>query len=129
PALEWQIDPQVLYGLLNIPNLEVDNIKHVERQKRTFSGKDIARVEQIVRAYGFKSWLITPASTKLLIRGEAKGLQYISPLSHLCSTLAQAFRAKKYTVSLSFFCGFHVHEDDKYYGGGAMLRNWIAQLF
>ncbi|KAF2824204.1 hypothetical protein CC86DRAFT_51818 [Ophiobolus disseminans] len=50
-----------------------------------------------------------------------------SPMTVVCATMARGFRRPPIIVSLTFFCGYHLVNDDNK-GGLAMIRSLLAQL-
>ena len=90
--------------------------------------EDRGRAEQVIETHHFRNWIINPGSAKLLVHGDFDAEQNISPFSVLCATVLQAFRMQRgATISLVFFCGRHLAEDE-YQGGAAMIRSLLAQL-
>ena len=76
----------------------------------------------------FRNWLTKPASTELLIHGAADADEEGSGVSLLSATLFQALGTKERYIRLAFFCGLHTEADDRFVGGTAMVKSFIAQL-
>ncbi|RGP68714.1 hypothetical protein FSPOR_5185 [Fusarium sporotrichioides] len=89
--------------------------------------QDRGRAQQIVTMPLFHSWINSARSTKLLVHGDFRDTEYVSPLSTLCTVLALAFRQGGRFISLVFFCGRHLVWND-YHGGVVMIRSLIAQI-
>jgi hypothetical protein len=123
------IDTTSLRDLLNIPDLDISDIKFSIDSRNLILFKLRSRSEQLVTTPQFNSWLVKPKSRKLLVHGDFKnGPNYIPPLSLLCATLTQVLRKRERYISLIFFCGSHVETDEGPVGGRAMIRSIIAQL-
>jgi hypothetical protein len=127
---ESYIDYAGSRDLLNIPDLDQTDIKHITESRNMIPAKYRSRSEQLVNTQQFKDWLVLPKSRELLVHGDftSGAPNYISALSLLCATLTQVLRTRDRYVSLVFFCGSHIEEDDGPTGGKAMIRSLIAQL-
>ncbi|KAF1955393.1 hypothetical protein CC80DRAFT_536340 [Byssothecium circinans] len=125
---EYHITPQQLYNLVDIAIVQSEDLQQIERRRASLPTKDVALAEQIIQTQPFTIWLRKPVSTRLLVHGNSQGIQYVSPLTLLCSTLSQTLQQKQNFVSLIFFCGLHIDQGDPNTGGSAIIRSFIAQL-
>lgn len=115
-------------GALTIYELDKSDLRNVKDQAVPIRYR--SRTRQILQTSQFKNWIVMPGSCELLIEGDFQPStpHYISALSQFCATLTHALRAKDQYMSLVFFCGSHVEEDDHFVGGRAMAASLIAQL-
>ena len=68
-------------------------------------------------------------SRELLVQGEieSRGTYHTSELSLFSATLIQALRTRDRYISLVFFCGYHI-EDDELADGQVMMKSLINQV-
>ena len=118
------------WGLHNIIDLDQTDIKHITETRDLIPLGYRSRCEQLVTTQQFKDWLAVPKSRKLLVHGDfTSGVpNHVLALSLLCATLTKVLRTRSRYVSLVFFCGSHIEEDDGPMGGRVIMRSLIAQL-
>lgn len=121
------LTPRQLWSQLSIPNIDEVDLQHIAGRAEEMFQQDRGRAQQIVTMSLFRSWIDSAHSTKLLIHGNFRAAEGVSPLSILCILLALAFRQTGRFISLVFFCGRHLVWDD-YHGGAVMIRSLIAQV-
>ncbi|TRX87794.1 hypothetical protein FHL15_011316 [Xylaria flabelliformis] len=126
--------PRELWLRLHIPNFDETDLQYILHNAGETIFEDRDRAEQVLATQHFRAWIVSPGSAKLLVHGDfadtAAANRPVSPFSVLCATVVKALRlsvAEGKTISLVFFCGRHL-VDDEYNGGGAMIRSLIAQL-
>lgn len=124
------IDTSAVLVLLNIANIDLIDLQNITERRQTMPLKYRSRAEKIVNTQQFRDWAVLPTSRELLVHGDLMfaTTNKISALSLLCATLMQALRTRQNYISLVFFAGCHVDEDDGHSGGHAMMRSMIAQL-
>ncbi|KAF8861121.1 hypothetical protein BDZ45DRAFT_740720 [Acephala macrosclerotiorum] len=124
------LDMNGLRDLLNIPDLDLIDIAHITETQNLIPARLRSRSEQLVTTPQFNNWLVLPKSRELLVHGDFDSISpnYISALSLLCATLTKAMRTRRSYISLVFFCGLHVEEDEGPVGGKTMVQSLIAQL-
>ncbi|KAH0499050.1 hypothetical protein TgHK011_006267 [Trichoderma gracile] len=127
------VNSSSILEILNIPlDLDSVDLQAVKDYSYRLPRKYHARAVQVTQTQEFRQWIVTPTSTRLLIHGDFSphGLDShrVSPLSFFCFLLVHMLRAREKYVTLVFFCGFHVEEEDSNVGGAAMMRSFIAQL-
>ncbi|KAH6874047.1 hypothetical protein B0T10DRAFT_588237 [Thelonectria olida] len=130
-TVERHISPQELLELIDIPNLVVGDMEHIEQKRQTrVPVAERARAEHLVHTTQIKEWLVSPASSQILVHGNYGGRRQISGLTLFCTSLARSLaeRAPRF-LHLVFFCGLHDEPHaDKYTGGRAMIQSFICQL-
>ncbi|KAI0468397.1 hypothetical protein F4859DRAFT_490319 [Xylaria cf. heliscus] len=126
--------PYDLLSRLYIPDLDEADIQHILRNAGETILEDRGRAEQVLATPHFRAWIMSPGPSKLLVHGDfadsAAANRPLSPFSVLCATVVKALRlsgAEGKTISLVFFCGCHL-VDNEYSGGGVMIQSLIAQL-
>ncbi|KAI1737675.1 hypothetical protein F4680DRAFT_427593 [Xylaria scruposa] len=125
--------PRELWMRLHIPNFDETDLQHILHNAGETMLEDRDRAEQVLSTQHFRAWIVSPGSAKLLVHGDfadTAAARSVSPFSVLCATVVKALRlsvAEGKTISLIFFCGRHL-ANDEYNGGGAMIRSLIAQL-
>lgn len=127
------VNSSSILEILIIPlNLDSVDLQTVKDYSYRLPRKYHARAVQVTQTREFRQWIVTPTSTRLLIHGDFSphGLDShrVSPLSFFCFLLVHMLRARERYITLVFFCGFHVEEEDGNVGGAAMMRSFIAQL-
>ncbi|KAI0457387.1 hypothetical protein F5B21DRAFT_93390 [Xylaria acuta] len=130
--LPWT--PRELWSRLHIPNFDETDLQYILHNVGEIILEDRGRAEQVLATPHFHTWIVSPSSTKLLVHGDfadtAAAGRPVSPFSVLCATLVKALRlsvAEGKVISLVFFCGCHL-ADNEYSGGGAMIRSLLSQL-
>ncbi|XEV04590.1 hypothetical protein FSHL1_009877 [Fusarium sambucinum] len=121
------LTPRQVWSRLSIPNIDEEDLQHIAARAEEMFQKDRGQAQQIVTTSLFRSWIDSTQSTKLLVHGNFRSAEDVSPLSTLCTVLALAFRQAGRFISLVFFCGRHLVWDE-YYGGAVMIRSLIAQI-
>lgn len=111
-----------------MPAIEIPDSQLVNGRREQLPSKDRMRTEQLTQTRHFKNWLSTIGSTSLLVHGDSRGIQRISALSLFCSEFTQLLMERSNFVSLVFFCGCHIDEDDAFAGSSAIMGSFIAQL-
>ncbi|KAI0183770.1 hypothetical protein EV127DRAFT_446185 [Xylaria flabelliformis] len=126
--------PRDLWLSLHISNFDETDLQYILHNAGETILEDRDRAEQVLATQHFRAWIVSPGSAKLLVHGDftntAAANRPVSPFSVLCATVVKVLRlsvAEGKTISLVFFCGRHL-VDDEYNGGGAMIRSLIAQL-
>lgn len=127
------VNSSSILAMLNIPlDLDSVDLQAVKEHSYRLPRKYHARAVQVTQTREFRQWIVAPTSTRLLIHGEfpphTLDWHRVSPLSFFCFLLVHMLRARERYVTLVFFCGFHVDEDDGNVGGAAIMRSFIAQL-
>ncbi|KAL6858457.1 hypothetical protein J3F83DRAFT_750862 [Trichoderma novae-zelandiae] len=127
------INSSSILDILNIPrDLDSVDLQAVKDYSYRLPRKYHARAVQVTQTREFRQWIVTPTPTRLLIHGDfslhALDSGRVSPLSFFCFLLVHMLRARERYVTLVFFCGFHVDEEDCNVGGAAIMRSFIAQL-
>lgn len=133
PVVEWHISQETLRRVLDTPDLDIVDIDFISDRKTQFPAKQRLRTEQIISTDLFRNWIVLPSSAKLLIKWDShrpRTIGGISPLSVFCTTMAQALQTKENFVSLLWFCGRHMDEDEGSSQVGAipMITSLIDQL-
>lgn len=121
---------QTLLHLLGIPDISISDLQRVKQLGSTLSQSDKRKGDQIPQRELFRQWMGSLKPSKLLIHGSFRGSRAISPLSLLTATLTEALRADQVSfVSLVFFCGCHIDQDENTTSGGIVLiKVLISQL-
>lgn len=119
--------PRDLWMRLNIPNLDEVDLQKVLNSASDVIYSDRGRAQQMIQTRHFRNWMLTSTSSKLLVHGDFDTTSKISPFSILAATMTQGFRTSPNIISLVFFCGQHLYNDE-YHGGSVMIRSLIAQL-
>ncbi|KAK4226039.1 hypothetical protein QBC38DRAFT_500777 [Podospora fimiseda] len=102
-------------------------------QSRLVSSSKL-NLDRILTSQKFNTWFVSPHSTKLLIHGTASHLiQYTSILSLFATTFLQTLRqspqaGRNNIISLIFFCGLHLNQQDPHKGGRGILLSFLSQL-
>ncbi|KAF8853903.1 hypothetical protein BDZ45DRAFT_62075 [Acephala macrosclerotiorum] len=127
------IEPQELLDWIDIPDVASADLERLNERRQTWVlGNEQARAEQLVRSSQFKDWMVSGASSQLLVHGDYEGQRYVSGLSLFCSSFVQSLAAKAplpHFIPLIFFCGLHTDRyTDKHTGGRAIIQNFICQL-
>jgi hypothetical protein len=119
--------PRDLWVQLNIPNLDDIDIQRVLNSAADVTYSDRGRAQQTIQTRLFRNWMLSTHSAKLLVHGDFDHPAKISPFSILAGTVSQGFRSSARIISLVFFCGQHLYNDE-HHGGTAMIRSLFAQL-
>ncbi|ETS84739.1 hypothetical protein PFICI_02764 [Pestalotiopsis fici W106-1] len=120
--------PQDIWYRLHMPSIDDDDLRHVLTQTELIIHEDRGRIQQLLENQIFREWMARSNSTRLLVHGDFRTPQDISPLSVICTILSYAFRnAGSNMIGLVFFCGQH-QAWDEFQGASAMMRSLIAQL-
>ncbi|KAK1240714.1 hypothetical protein MKX07_006147 [Trichoderma sp. CBMAI-0711] len=127
------VNSSSILEILNIPlDLDSVDLQAVKEYSYRLPRKYHARAVQVTQTREFRQWIVTPTSTRLLIHGDfsphGPDSHRVSPLSFFCFLLVHMLRARERYITLVFFCGFHVEEEDSNVGGAAIMRSFIAQL-
>jgi hypothetical protein len=112
---------------LNMPNIDEVDLKKVLNSASDVIYSDRGRAQQMIQTRHFRDWMLNPISAKLLVHGDFDDPSRISPFSILAATVSQGFRTSPGIISLIFFCGQHLWNDE-HHGGSVMIRSLIAQL-
>ncbi|KAL7950496.1 hypothetical protein V8C42DRAFT_122389 [Trichoderma barbatum] len=127
------ISSQIILKMLNIP-LDLDNVDlmSVKDYSYRLQRKYHTRAVQVTQTREFRQWIVTPTSRRLLIHGQfsphSLDTRRVSPLSFFCFLLVRMLRERERYITLVFFCGFHVEDEDSNVGGAAIIRSFIGQL-
>lgn len=129
----WYISQQNLRELLNQFDVDLIDLAFVADRKGQLPPKQRLQAEQIVNTQLFRSWVVSPTSSKLLIHWDnrlPKTIASVSPLSVFSLTMTQALRAKHQFLSLVWFCGRHAEAADSgdCVGARPMVASLIDQL-
>lgn len=110
--------------------MDIKDIFHVLGRRHQVPIAKHQKTNALVTTTQFQRWIISPTSCELLVHGEFKGKEphYVSALSVFSANLVRALRWRERFVSLVFFCGNHVEDDDQPLGGRAMIRSFTVQL-
>lgn len=121
---------QTLLQLLGVPDISTSDLQRVKEIGSTLSQRDKKKADQGLQTELFRQWMGSLRPAKLLIHGVFRGSRTVSPLSLLTATLTEAVRADQHRfVSLVFFCGCHLDQDeDNFSGGRALIQALISQL-
>ncbi|KAL7820182.1 hypothetical protein V8C44DRAFT_315695 [Trichoderma aethiopicum] len=128
------VNSSSILDILHIPlDLDSVDLQAVKEYSYRLPRKYHARAVQVTQTREFRQWIVTPTSTRLLIHGDfsphSLDSHRVSPLSFFCFLLVHMLRARERYITLVFFCGFHVdEEEDSNIGGAALMRSFIAQL-
>ncbi|OTA08542.1 hypothetical protein A9Z42_0002450 [Trichoderma parareesei] len=127
------VNSSSILEILNIPlDLDSVDLQAVKEYSYRLPRKYHARAVQVTQTREFRQWIVTPTSTRLLIHGDfsphGPDSHRVSPLSFFCFLLVHMLRARERYITLVFFCGVHVEEEDSNVGGAAIMRSFIAQL-
>lgn len=127
------ISSSSILDMLNIPlDLDSVDIMAVKDYSYRLPRKYHTRAVQVTQTREFRHWIVTPTSTRLLIHGQFSphnlDSRRISPLSFFCLLLVHMLRERERYITLVFFCGCHVEDEDENVGGAAIIRSFIAQL-
>ncbi|KAL7935953.1 hypothetical protein V8C35DRAFT_296460 [Trichoderma chlorosporum] len=127
------ISSSMILDILNIPiNLDEEDLLAVKEYSYRLARKHHTRAVQVTQTREFRQWIVAPTSRRLLIHGDfsphSLDTWRSSPLSFFCLLLVRMLRDRERYVTLVFFCGFHVEDDDSNVGGAAIIRSFIAQL-
>jgi len=130
--------------MLDIPDLDMADMAFVDGKQHELPEPERVLAEQAVNTQLFRNWIVSPSSAKLLLHWGSSPpttVAGVSPLSVFCRTMAQALRARERFVSLVWFCGRHVGDEDddddddgdeawrrRPPGGRTMLASLIDQL-
>ncbi|KLU91963.1 hypothetical protein MAPG_10911 [Magnaporthiopsis poae ATCC 64411] len=120
--------------LVNMTDIDISDLEAADEDRGLIPGRERAMAKAVVGTTQFRRWAVAPESRELLIHGDEspgrRGGGEFSALSLLCADVVRALRNKKSGryVSLVFFCGRHVEDDDGPRGGRAMARSFIHQL-
>src|SRR5688572_2952595 len=119
-----------LRQLLRVSDVDIKDIFHVLGRRHQVPIAKHQKTNALVTTTQFQRWIISPTSCELLVHGEFKGKEphYVSALSVFSANLVRALRWRERFVSLVFFCGNHVEDDDQPLGGRAMIRSFTVQL-
>jgi hypothetical protein len=112
---------------LNIPNVDEVDLKKVLNSASDIIYSDRARAQQMIQTRQFRAWIVSPVSAKLLVHGDFDNPSKLSAFSILAATVSQGFKASPGIISLVFFCGQHLWNDE-FHGGNFMIRSLTAQL-
>lgn len=128
-----QVNQETLERLVHIPDLDSRDMKYIEDRAHKLDLDQKAKAEAIVNTHEFRTWLVSPSSSKLLIHGHMSGTKTFSALSLFCTNLMTSLRDREGFYSLIFFCGLHLDTDgdeneEAYVGGVSMIKSLIAQL-
>ena len=87
---------------------------------------DQDRVGSIIQHQPVQDWLLNPRFGALLVHGNGRRHDPVSPTSVACALLIHVFSKKPFFPTLYWFCGLHTHGP----GGNplGMLRSLICQL-
>ncbi|KAH0527965.1 hypothetical protein TsFJ059_002881 [Trichoderma semiorbis] len=127
------ISSSIILDLLNIP-LDLDSVDllAVKEYSYRLPRKYHTRAVQVTQTREFRQFIVAPTSRRLLIHGhfspQSLDTWRSSPLSFFCFLLVKMLRERERYITLVFFCGFHVEEEDSNVGGAAIIRSFIAQL-
>jgi len=127
PVMQW-CTQELLWRLLAIPSLDVEDLRHVAERKERIPARDRARAEHIAQSTAFGAWAVSPASSKLLVHGDFKPPQDTSALSLFCATLLRSLRDRPRFLSVVWFCGRHADPGAAFSSAAAMLRSLAEQL-
>ena len=110
-----RISLAVLRDLLSLVSSDKTDLESVENSRDTIPPAHRGRAEQVVNTREFRQWLVSGESKGLLIEGNFRvhDSHYISALSLVCATLARALRTREKYISVVFFCGCHIAEDQE----------------
>ncbi|KAL6692646.1 hypothetical protein J3F84DRAFT_351569 [Trichoderma pleuroticola] len=127
------ISSSIILDLLNIPlDLDVVDLLAVKEYSYRLPRKYHTRAVQVTQTREFRQFIVAPTSRRLLIHGhfspQSLDTWRSSPLSFFCLLLVRMLRERERYITLVFFCGFHVEEEDSNVGGAAIIRSYIAQL-
>ncbi|OPB39339.1 hypothetical protein A0O28_0050450 [Trichoderma guizhouense] len=127
------VSSSIILNLLNIP-LDLDSVDllAVKEYSYRLPRKYHTRAVQVTQTREFRQFIVAPTSRRLLIHGhfspQSLDTWRSSPLSFFCLLLVKMLRERERYITLVFFCGFHVEEEDNNVGGAAIIRSFIAQL-
>ncbi|KAK4069933.1 uncharacterized protein Triagg1_6728 [Trichoderma aggressivum f. europaeum] len=127
------ISSSTILDLLNTPlNLDGVDLLAVKEYSYRLPRKYHTRAVQVTQTREFRQFIVAPTSRRLLIHGhfspQSLDTWRSSPLSLFCLLLVRMLRERERYITLVFFCGFHVEEEDGNVGGAAIIRSFIAQL-
>ncbi|KAL7909561.1 hypothetical protein GGI35DRAFT_387104 [Trichoderma velutinum] len=127
------ISSSTILDILNIP-LDLDSVDllAVKEYSYRLPRKYHTRAVQVTQTREFRQFIVAPTSRRLLIHGhfspQSLDTWRSSPLSFFCLLLVRMLRERERYITLVFFCGFHVEDEDSNVGGAAIIRSFIAQL-
>ncbi|KKP02479.1 hypothetical protein THAR02_05434 [Trichoderma harzianum] len=127
------VSSSMILDLLNIP-LDLDSVDllAVKEYSYRLPRKYHTRAVQVTQTREFRQFIVAPTSRRLLIHGhfspQSLDTWRSSPLSFFCLLLVKMLRERERYITLVFFCGFHVEDEDSNVGGAAIIRSFIAQL-
>ncbi|KAF5708568.1 hypothetical protein FMUND_10587 [Fusarium mundagurra] len=125
------INPQDLLDWINIPDLTVRDMEHINRTRHVrVPAIEQAHAEQLVHTAQLKEWLVSPRSSQLLVHGNYDIRRRVSGLTLLCASLVDSLRSNSLRcIHLVFYCGLHDNRDvDQHTGGRAIIQSFICQL-
>lgn len=129
----WFISQETLRNMINVRDLDLADLAFVQDRKGQLASRDRSRAEQVTNAPQFRSWVVSPLSTKLLVHWDSslpKIIAEVSPLTVFCATMAQALRSNPRFISALWFCGQHIDASDlgAQSGGQTMIGSLLDQL-
>ena len=99
------LTPRELWSRLQIPNLDETDLQHIASRAEEILHQDRERAQRVVTTRLFLNWINSTGSAKLLLHGDFRMAEDLSPFSSLCAILTYTFRESGRFVSLVFFCG------------------------
>ncbi|KAK7189573.1 hypothetical protein DPSP01_001567 [Paraphaeosphaeria sporulosa] len=129
----WSINQETLRNIIDVHDLDLTDLALVQDRKEQLPSRDRSRAEQVTNTQLFRSWIVSPSSTKLLIHWDSrlpKMIAEVSPLTVFCTTMAQALRSNPRFLSALWFCGQHIdaYEFGARSGGQMMIGSLLDQL-
>ncbi|KAI6542410.1 hypothetical protein MCOR12_000085 [Pyricularia oryzae] len=117
-----------LLDVINIPNLSAIDMHTIqERRNDLIPRHKQAKTEHIMNTTEFRSWLMSAASSQLLVHGDFDP-RPVSGTTHFCTTLIKHIAEHPRHLSLNFFCGQHLEPCNPHSGGRAMIQMFLCQL-
>ena len=87
-----------------------------------------SRGHWLLRNTSFQKWLAMDESRGLLVDGNGKEVDKISTMSYICGLLIHNLSHAPPVITISFFCGLHIVDEDSYSGPRGLLRSLVRQL-
>ena len=104
------------------------DIQNVIRQGKRLKTNSQSRGSWLLHNKAFQAWLISDASSTLVVNGNAEGREHISPMSLVSAFLLQSLSGTDTASTISFFCGLHLAGHDDMSGPQGLARSLISQL-
>ena len=104
------------------------DIQNVIRQGKRLKTNSQSKGNWLLHNKAFQAWLISDASSTLVVNGNAEGREHISPMSLVSAFLLQSLNGTDTASTISFFCGLHLAGHDDMRGPQGLARSLISQL-